>query len=271
MCMVAECTQLSNASASKDQIATRLPSEASNGRRRILSCPPSRITASNPLGRPHDAAGPDIVNPAAGRAAHAANSVTGRQAQIAIRPPIEVSNGRRRFPSGLPITITVANPVEQPHADTSSDIVNPTAVGAAAVELTRCQDQTGRHFYIRDAAATKLRNSKARPAAMVSGNFQPDLSTLKNGPKSGSAHGASTTGITHETKPKSEITQNGLVSSPSGTLKAGSSSQAVPEGTKAVLQPQAAEITEITLKMPIGPNATDAKKRNRCQVSEPSC
>ena len=108
----------------------RAPSESSDGRRRILSCPPSRITASNPLGRPHDAAGPDIVNPAAGRAA--ANSVTGRQAQIAIRPPIEVSNGRRGFPSGLPITITVANPVEQPHADTSSDIVNPTAVGAAA-------------------------------------------------------------------------------------------------------------------------------------------
>ena len=101
--------------------------------------------------------------------------------------------------------------------------------------------------------------------------FQADLSTLKNGPKSGSTHGAGTTGITHETKPKCEIIQNGLVSGPSGTLKAGSSSQAVPEGTKAVLQPQAAEITEITLKMPIGPNATDAKKRNRCQVSEPSC
>ena len=123
------------------------------------------------------------------------------------------------------------------------------------MELTRCQDQTGRHFCTRDAAGTKLRKSKARPAAMVSGNFQPDLSTLKNGPKSGSAHGASTTGITHETKPKSEITQNGLVFSPSGTLKAGSSSQDVPQGTKAVLQPQAAEITEIAPKMPIGPNA----------------
>ena len=85
--------------------------------------------------------------------------------------------------------------------------------------------------------------------------FQADLSTLKNGPKSGSTHGAGTTGITHETKPKCEIIQNGLVSGPSGTLKAGSSSQAVPEGTKAVLQPQAAEITEIALKMPIGQNA----------------
>jgi len=71
---------------------------------------------------------------------------------------------------------------------------------------------------------------------------------------------AGTTGITHETKPKCEIIQNGLVSGPSGTLKDGSSSKAVPKGTKAVPQPQAAEITEIALKMPIGPNATDAKK-----------
>ena len=85
--------------------------------------------------------------------------------------------------------------------------------------------------------------------------FQADLNTLTNGPKSGSTHGAGTTGITHETKPKSEIIQNGLVSSPSGTLKAGSSSRDVPQGTKAVLQPQAAEITEIAPKMPIGPNA----------------
>ena len=74
---------------------------------------------------------------------------------------------------------------------------------------------------------------------------------MKNGPKSG----ASTTGITHKTKPKGEIIQNGLVSGPSGTLKAGSSSQTVPQGTKAVLQPQAAEITEIAPKMPIDPNA----------------
>jgi hypothetical protein len=250
---VAGCTQLSNASASKDQIAIRLPSESSNGSRRILSCSPSRITASNPLGQPHVPAGSDIVNPTAAGAA--ANSVTGRQTQIAIRPPIEVPNGTRRLPSALPSTITGANPVEQPHADTSSDIVNPTAVGAAAVELTRCQDQTGRHFCIRDAAGTKLRNSKARPAAMVSGNFQPDLGTLEKWPKSGPTHGATTTGITHETKPKCEIIQNGLVSGPSGTLKFGSSSQAVPEGTKAVLQPQAAEITEIALKMPIGQNA----------------
>ena len=69
MYMVAGCTQLSNASVSKDQIATRLPSEASNGRRRILSGPPSRITAPNPPGRPHDGAGPDIVNPTAAGAA----------------------------------------------------------------------------------------------------------------------------------------------------------------------------------------------------------
>ena len=144
MYMVAGCTQLSNASASKDQIATRLPSEASNGRRRILSGPPSRITASNPLGQPHVPAGSDIVNPTAAGAA--ANSVMGRQTQIAIRPPIEVSNGTRRLPSRRPSTITGANPVEQPHADTSSDIVNPTAAGATAAELTRHQDQTGNHF-----------------------------------------------------------------------------------------------------------------------------
>ena len=70
------------------------------------------------------------------------------------------------------------------------------------------------------------------------------------GPRMGLA-----TGITHETKPTGEIIQNGLVSGPSGTLKAGSSFQAVPQGTKAVRQPQAAEITEIAPKMPIGPNA----------------
>ena len=52
-----------------------------------------------------------------------------------------------------------------------------------------------------------------------------------------------------------EIIQNGLVSGLSGTLKARSSSKAVPQGRKAVLPPQAAEITEIALKMPIGPNA----------------
>ena len=179
------------------------------------------------------------------------------------RAPSESSDGRRRILSCLTSRITSSNPLGQPHIAAGSDIVNPTAAGAAAVELTRCQDQTGRHFCIRDAAATKLRNSKARPAAMVSGNFQPDLSTLKNGPKSGSAHGASTTGITHETKPKSEITQNGLVSSPSGTLKAGSSSQDVPQGTKAVLQPQAAEITEIVLKM-----GTDRPERYRRQKAK---
>ena len=94
---------------------------------------------------------------------------------------------------------------------------------------------------------------------------------MKNGPKSGSAHGASTTGITHKTKPKGEIIQNGLVSGPSGTLKAGSSSQTVPQGTKAVLQPQAAEITEIAPKMPIGPNAVThmAEAKREVVIQDP--
>ena len=80
-----------------------------------------------------------------------------------------------------------------------------------------------------------------------------------------------TTGITHETKPKCEIIQNGLVSGPRGTLKTGSSSKTVSEGTKAVLQSQAAEITEIALKMPIGPNAVThmAEAKREVVIQDP--
>ena len=256
MYMVAGWTQLSNASASKDQIATRLSSEESNGRRRTLACPPSGITAPNPPGRPHDTAGPDIVNPtAAGAAANPAYVIQDRSGcyfcirhdhDTKLRKPKAVTapKGYGKFQSDL--STSKIGP--------KSGSTHPTA-GAAVAEPTRHQDQTGCSFSIRHADDTKLRNPKAVPDLKVCGKFQPDLSTLKNGPKSGSAHGASTTGITHKTKPKGEIIQNGLVSGPSGTLKAGSSSQTVPQGTKAVLQPQAAEITEIALKILIGPNA----------------
>ena len=69
-----------------------------------------------------------------------------------------------------------------------ADIVNPTAVGAAANPSYVRQDRSGCYFCIRDGKGTKLRNSKAVPAPMVCGKFQLDLGTFKIGPKSGSTH-----------------------------------------------------------------------------------
>ena len=185
MYMVAGCTELSNASASKDQIASRLPSEASNGMRRILSGPPSRITAPNPPGRPHDAAGPDIVNPTAAGAA--ANPSYVRQDRSGCYFCIRDAKGTKLRSSKAVPTPMVCGKFQLDLSTfkigPKSGSTHPTA-GAAAAEPTRHQDQTGCAFSIRHADNTKLRDPKAVSAPKGCRKFQPDLGTLKNGPKS---------------------------------------------------------------------------------------